>query len=1406
MSNVRCSGSESHLHECPFDGWGAGSNHVLDAGVVCQIDYDFPVRLHGGTSERQGVLQINFQGIWGGVSYDNWDALIDDAVVCRELGFHGPTLSYSIYQRQPLYFGGVECVGDEIALDDCSSGGWLAARSVRSVFVSCQIEDEAFLAVRLVDGLSSKQGRLEVNYGDSWENVNDNYWDDAASSVVCRQLGHFGQNVTVSQNFFGDGGKPVMMPYKFDCRGDEPTLADCQMMSVSESSGFAVGIVCQADEYHPVRLVGGPSNTSGLVEVFFNGNWVAVCRNYDSVDQTYGRVICRQLGYDGSSVLANERFFAGGHGALDMYGMNNIHCSGNETKLTDCTFRGWGVLPCPSHTVGVMCQADEYQVQIAHDELPVTAGRVEVMLHGRWGTICSDGWDKMDASVVCRQLGYIGPSIFLAILYQREVHVPSHLTNVDCTGDEANLADCSLGPLGASCLYVAGVKCQADDDFPVRLVDGSSATEGRVEIFVNDEWRTVCDRSWNSNAARVVCRQLGYTSGLSVAVVGLIFGQGVTSQQLIGVNCSGEENRLIDCISEPDYFCPHFSYQHAGVICQADEDFSIRLVNGSSPRSGHVELFFHGQWSSICNYGFTTSDADVVCRHLGYRGPNIAFLGNVPEEELRPLQISLEACHDPDPRPTLAECLVEQNVPGLYSCNRNAALEVICQSDETFPVRLVDGMSYASGRVEIFFRGQWGTVCSSGWGINDATVICNQLGFDGAEAPVYYSLFGRGSGPVWLRSPQCIGNETRLADCPISAWGTAHPCQDTAGVICNAAFGSTCPPPEVSSVGTGLPTIEVVIPPEHSVANVSWTQPTAVNLPGSYEEQTTCQSIDDSAPPRPCASGDAFGVTYNPLVRYNNLTRVEVAVGPNGTENKSHRCTFYISVRVKNFSPSIGGLLPRLPVHYPEFLFSDSSPGNCSEDVTSNPQFGSLLWPSTEAGSMVESTQKCAPFTSHAGNPVATRNCSLNVQQGIARWKEPHYHSCGEQQNGSLSDEVRKNVLSQVPDAVKAQEVYLKLMSLKLRIDDDLSTGNVSEVSHILHDIASSNVGTPEVTFQFLDATNKIIGLLRNLEASSSVEAGKLTSIAQSIEAQVSVALRQQGTVSIQMDFIQVETVRLNSSEVESGLNFTLVRQDDLLSSVESTSEETGAFAGAEVRVYEKTGDLPPGMIAAVSLPSNLSALNKTVNGNSSLRPIAARFIAFADDTLFPSSRTMRKSQSSKGIRSLIPGAIVSLSVEDVELVNLTEPVVVQFQLPEMTNVKEAVCVFWDFTLKNGVGDWSNAGCELHGVTNGIYKCLCNHATNFAVFVELQEELKSYHRGLNPITQIGCIASAGMYMAILLMYIPLRNLRQRKSGQMFSQFIFALLIMYTVFVAGVDNARVMYVVWCNAVLYVIYNV
>ena len=100
-------------------------------------------------------------------------------------------------------------------------------------------------------------------------------------------------------------------------------------------------------------------------------------------------------------------------------------------------------------------------------------------------------------------------------------------------------------------------------------------------------------------------------------------------------------------------------------------------------------------------------------------------------------------------------------------------------------VRLVGGSGPHEGRVEVYLNGVWGTVCDDGWGLQDATVVCHQLGYGRAVGARRHATFGEGSGRIWYDNVNCNGREANLAQCASAGLGV-HNCShsEDAGVIC----------------------------------------------------------------------------------------------------------------------------------------------------------------------------------------------------------------------------------------------------------------------------------------------------------------------------------------------------------------------------------------------------------------------------------------------------------------------------------------------------------------------------------------------------------------------------------------------------------------------------------------------
>ena len=91
--------------------------------------------------------------------------------------------------------------------------------------------------------------------------------------------------------------------------------------------------------------------------------------------------------------------------------------------------------------------------------------------------------------------------------------------------------------------------------------------------------------------------------------------------------------------------------------------------------------------------------------------------------------------------------------------------------DSPIHVRLVGGTTPNKGRVEVYRNGFWGTICTNGWDIPDASVVCRMLGYSGAWTASCCTGYPGVTGPVWLSDLSCTGQEKSLTECGHSGWG-----------------------------------------------------------------------------------------------------------------------------------------------------------------------------------------------------------------------------------------------------------------------------------------------------------------------------------------------------------------------------------------------------------------------------------------------------------------------------------------------------------------------------------------------------------------------------------------------------------------------------------------------------------
>ncbi|XP_063781954.1 lysyl oxidase homolog 3 isoform X3 [Pseudophryne corroboree] len=353
--------------------------------------------------------------------------------------------------------------------------------------------------------------------------------------------------------------------------------------------------------------------------------------------------------------------------------------------------------------------------------------------------------------------------------------------------------------------------------------------EGRIEVFYNQEWGTICDDDFTMENAHILCRHLGFTEATGWTHSAK-YGKGIGRIWLDNVICSGSEKSISDCSSRGwgNSDCTH--EEDAGVICKDEripgyvepntieteqrqvEEIRLRPVIANAKNrlpinEGILEIKYRDAWEQVCDEGWSQKNSHVVCGMLGFPSEkkfNKNFYKSPPSQDPQKKELKtsnrlyldkqkpsfrLHSVKCAGTEVHLSLCPLEfYKVNGTAGCQDGAPVVVSCTLGPVFSaqaasgqaamkkkkvtqpqheeiIRLKGGARPGEGRVEVLKNGQWGTVCDDRWDLQAASVVCRELGFGSAKEALTGARMGQGMGPIHMNEVKCSGTEKSLLEC-----------------------------------------------------------------------------------------------------------------------------------------------------------------------------------------------------------------------------------------------------------------------------------------------------------------------------------------------------------------------------------------------------------------------------------------------------------------------------------------------------------------------------------------------------------------------------------------------------------------------------------------------------------------
>nr|XP_044636628.1 putative DMBT1-like protein [Equus asinus] len=616
LDNVQCVGSESHLGR----GWA-------------------PVQLVGGHGSCAGCMELFYQGVWGTACDDLWD-LPEANIVCRQLG-----CSWAVSAPGHPLAAMAETMAAETS--QCGSIITNSSGAIRNPpknemhdNMTCVWEIKTNASNRILLAFPY----LDLNCSNEYFEILDGPPSSAkslgktcsgsyltyASSSSSMTLMYFRSFNTIGKNF---------VAYYYSATKAIPTSPPKL-------------VTARPGDWPELQLVGSSSQCSGRVEVLHQGTWGTVCD--DLWDLNEAEVVCRQLGCGRAVSALGKAYFGPGSG--DIF-LDNLQCSGVERYLGQCAHSGWSEHNCGHHEdAGVICSGNWPELRLVGSS-DQCSGRVEVLHHGAWGTVCDDLWDLNEAEVVCRQLGCGRAVSALGKAYFGPGSGDIFLDNLQCSGVERYLGQCAhSGWSEHNCGHHedAGVICSDAEGLPPpippglstafqdHITGGSNSCGGVIsslsgsfssplypENYPTDiqcVWEIHVDKKFRIELM-IPSLKLEDVLGCPYDSVEIFDGPRIASLSM-GKFCASavvmffSSSDIMTVVFRSDSMITNTGfYALFNAIPQGERESEnapeLRLVGGSRRCSGRLEVLHQGTWGTVCDDLWDLKEAEVVCRQLG---------------------------------------------------------------------------------------------------------------------------------------------------------------------------------------------------------------------------------------------------------------------------------------------------------------------------------------------------------------------------------------------------------------------------------------------------------------------------------------------------------------------------------------------------------------------------------------------------------------------------------------------------------------------------------------------------------------------------------------------------------------------------------------------------------------------